>query len=243
MSRSHLYAWPDRPLTPETAERYAQLVTRRAAGEPLAYLTGGREFWSLAFRTTPDVLVPRPETETLVAAALSRIAPGRPCRVADLGTGSGAIAAAIAMERPLATIVATDQSAAALEIARENFERLGLTARIETRAGDWYAALVGERLDCIVSNPPYIAEGDAHLGGDGVRFEPRNALVSGPDGLDAIRTLVAGARQHLRDGGWLIMEHGADQGAAVRALLSGAGFLSIATEPDAAGRERITAAH
>src|SRR5690606_13162514 len=216
-----------------------QWVARRAAGEPVAYLLGTRGFWRFDLAVTPDTLIPRPETELLVELALARIAPGTPARVADLGTGSGAIALAIAGERPQARVVATDASAGALAVARGNVaaQRIG---NIAFRHGDWWAPLAGARYDVVASNPPYIADGDMHLAQGDLRFEPRTALASGADGLDAIRTIAAGAHAHLVEGGWLLVEHGWEQGAAVRALFESAGLADVATERDLEQRDRVT---
>jgi len=240
-SRAWLYAWPEHDVDDEQRAALERLVEARVRGEPIAYLTGQREFWSLDLAVTPDVLIPRPETELLVDLALARIPRDTSVHVADLGTGSGAIALAIARERPLARVLATDASAAALAVARGNAARLELR-NVEFAAGDWCSALAAERFDVIVSNPPYIASGDEHLGIGDLRSEPMLALVSGPDGLDAIRQIVAQAPAHLRSGGWLLLEHGWDQGARVRELLGARGFLAIATERDNAGHERVTMA-
>ena len=234
-----LYAHGDDALPAEAAERFRQLAARRVAGEPVAYLVGQRGFWTLELAVTPDTLVPRPETELLVEQALARLDPAQPARVADLGTGSGAIALAIASERPLAAVVATDRSEAALDVARRNAVDNGLGQRVEFRAGDWFAPLAGERFDLVASNPPYIAEGDPHLAQGDLRYEPPTALSSGPDGLDAIRAIVRAAPGHLVPGGWLLLEHGHDQGPAVRALLDAAGFEAVATVPDLEGRDRV----
>lgn len=234
-----LYAHDDALVPAAAAARFRGLVDRRVAGEPIAYLLGHRGFWTLDLAVTPATLVPRPETELLVELALARLDPSLPLRVADLGTGSGAIALAIASERPRASVVATDRSADALEVARRNAASHGLGARVEFRTGDWFAPLAGERFDLIASNPPYIAEGDPHLEQGDLRHEPPAALSSGVDGLDAIRVLVSGAPAHLVAGGWLLLEHGHDQGPAVRALLVAAGFDAVATEADLEGRDRV----
>ena len=234
-----LYAHGDAALDADTVQRFGALVARREAGEPVAYLTGERGFWRFGLRVTADTLIPRPETERLVELALERLPPAAPARVADLGTGSGAIALAIASERPAAQVVATDLSDAALDVARDNAQRLG-AGNVTFRAGRWYAALDGERFDLIASNPPYIADGDAHLGQGDLRFEPRGALASGADGLDDLRQIAAGARDHLRSGGWLLVEHGWDQGDAVRALFAAAGLVDVATAPDLEHRDRVT---
>jgi release factor glutamine methyltransferase len=221
--------------------RFETLLTRRLAGEPMAYLRGRQAFWSMDLAVTPDVLVPRPETELLVELALARMndtAPGKPGRLADLGTGSGAIALALASERPDWQIIATDRSAAALSVAAGNASRLGLS--VEFRHGDWFAPLAGARFDIIVSNPPYIAADDACLLGDGLRREPRTALAAGDDGLADLATITAAAPGHLLAGGWLLLEHGADQATAVRELLASAGFAGLATHADLAGRPRVT---
>ncbi|HVI60317.1 MAG TPA: peptide chain release factor N(5)-glutamine methyltransferase [Luteimonas sp.] len=237
--RGWLYAHGDAAVPAEAAGRFEALVARRAAGEPVAYLVGRRGFWRFDLAVTPDTLVPRPETELLVELALARIPADAAARVADLGTGSGAIALAIAFERPRAAVVATDRSAAALEVARGNAEALGL-GNVAFRAGDWLQPLAGERFDAIASNPPYIADGDAHLREGDLRFEPRGALASGADGLDAIRAIVRDAPAHLHPGGWLLFEHGWDQGDAARALLCDGGFAEVDTQRDLEGRDRVT---
>lgn len=238
-SRSHLHAWPERVLSDDERHVFEALLARRLGGEPIAYLTGKREFWSLTLHVGSGVLIPRPETEQLVECALILLPPDQAVRVADLGTGSGAIALALASERPQAQIIATDTSSIALAMARDNARRLGL-GRIEFRTSDWFQALGGERFDLIVSNPPYIPEDDPHLLLGDLPAEPRNALSSGADGLDAIRRIVANARQHLCPGGWLLLEHGFDQGAAVRDLLNTGGYAAVKTQRDLGGRERVT---
>jgi release factor glutamine methyltransferase len=238
-SRTWLLAHGDDELAADAAARFESLVERRAAGEPLAYITGSRGFWSLDLAVTPATLIPRPETELLVELALARIAPDAEARVADLGTGSGAIALAIAKERARARVLATDASSDALDIARENAGRNGI-GNVEFRHGDWFAPLAGETFDLIASNPPYVALGDPHLGEGDLRFEPASALSSGSDGLDAIRSIARDAPAHLRAGGWLLLEHGWEQGEAVRGLLQEAGFVDIATKRDLEGRERIS---
>lgn len=237
--RSWLFAHRDDLAPVEVAAAFEALVQRRAAGEPVAYLTGQRGFWRFDLAVTPATLIPRPETELLVELALARLPADRSSRAADLGTGSGAIALAVAYERPRTRVIATDASAPALAIARANAQALRL-ANIDFREGDWFAPLAGERFDLIASNPPYIALGDPHLDEGDLRFEPASALSSGADGLDAIRTIVAGAPSHLEPGGWLLLEHGWDQGAAVRALLAAAGFGEVATAQDLEERDRVS---
>lgn len=238
-SRTWLLAHGDDEVAPDAAARFLALAERRFAGEPVAYLTGTQGFWTLDLQVGPATLVPRPETEWLVELALARIPFDVQSHVADLGTGSGAIALAIAKERPRARVVATDASAEALEVARGNAMRNGI-GNVEFRLGDWLAPLEGETFDLIASNPPYIALDDPHLQGGDLRFEPASALSSGIDGLDAIRGIVRVARNHLRAGGWLLLEHGWEQGEAVRALLRDAGFVDVATERDLEHRDRVS---
>ena len=237
--RAWLYAHADDALDVDGALRFHASLMRRAAGEPLAYIVGRREFWSLDLAVTPDVLIPRPETELLVELALRRVPQIVQLDVADLGTGSGAIALAIARERPIARVLATDASLAALDVARANARRLGIS-NVEFARGDWCQALGGRRFDGIVSNPPYIAETDVHLGHGDLRFEPRAALAAGADGLDAIRSIILAAPAHLQPGGWLLLEHGFEQGAAVRELLERRGFEHVSTAIDLEGRERVS---
>ena len=237
--RAWLLAHADAPISAPEASRFRALLARRLRGEPVAYLTGSRGFWTLELEVSPATLIPRPETELLVELALARVPPGAPARIADLGTGSGAIALAIARERPRASVVATDASAAALDVARGNALRNRI-GNIAFRQGDWFAPLEGEAFDLLASNPPYIADGDPHLTRGDLRFEPPAALASGADGLDAIRAIVSGAARHLHPGGWLLLEHGHDQGPAVRALLDAAGFADVATERDLEARDRVT---
>lgn len=237
--RSWLYAHGDAVVDGAALQQFHALLERRVAGEPVAYLTGRRGFWRFDLRVTPDTLVPRPETELLVELALERLPPDRASQVADLGTGSGAIALALAHERPRARVVATDASAAALAVSAANAAELGI-ANIAFRAGEWFAPLAGERFDLVASNPPYIAEGDRHLEEGDLRFEPAAALASGRDGLDDIRRIAAGAPAHLVPGGWLLLEHGFEQGEAVRALLRQAGFTEAASHRDLEHRERVT---
>lgn len=237
--RGWLFAHADDVMPDDVTVRFEWLLQRRIAGEPVAYLTGCQGFWTLDLRVTPATLIPRPETELLVELALARIPTETTLRVADLGTGSGAIALSIAKERPHAEVVATDASAGALEVARGNAARNGIQ-NCEFRAGDWYVPLAGERFDLIASNPPYIADGDAHLSQGDLRFEPDMALSCGPDGLDAIRTIMTHASDHLITGGWLLLEHGWNQGDAVRNLLVDAGFIDVETVQDLERRDRVS---
>ena len=238
-SRTWLFAHSADPVPDSAAMRFSDLLARRKAGEPVAYLTGVQGFWTLELEVSPATLVPRPETERLVELALARIPVGAAARIADLGTGSGAIALAIAKERPSAHVVATDASEPALVVARRNAARNHI-ANIEFRHGDWFAPLAGERFDLIASNPPYIADGDPHLAEGDLRFEPASALSSGRDGFDAIRSITSNAPAYLRGDRWLLLEHGWAQGETARALLREAGFADIDTARDLEDRERIT---
>lgn len=237
--RGRLLAFPEQTLTPDQISALEMLIERRREGEPVAYLTGQQEFWSLPLQVTADVLVPRPETELIVELVLAL--PQKPQQILDLGTGSGALALAIASELPDAQVLAIDQSLAALAVAEGNARRLQI-ANVAFETGDWLSGCGNARFDLIVSNPPYIAEGDAHLQGDGVRHEPRAALASGVDGLDALRRIIADAPAHLQPGGRLLLEHGADQGAAVRALLQQAQLGEVRTHQDYAGLDRVSGA-
>lgn len=244
--RTELITRSDKPLDAAPVDRFRALEARRVAGEPVAQLVGSREFFGLDFEVTPDVLIPRPETELLVETALAALVGRRAPRVLDLGTGTGAIAVAIASVRPDARIWATDRSAEALDVAARNSARLLDPARpggpLQFAQGDWYAALdtAAPHFDVIVSNPPYIASGDPHLSQGDLRFEPRGALTDEADGLAAIRTIVVGAPRHLVPGGTLWIEHGYDQAAAVRALLTARGLLAVSSARDLAGIERIS---
>ncbi len=226
--------------TPDAAARagFEAVLARRLAGEPVAYLTGRREFYGRAFAVGPAVLIPRPETERLVELALERLPPGEAVSVLDLGTGSGCIAITLALERPQARVTAVDRSSAALAIARRNADILNAT--VEFLDSDWFAALGGRRFDVIVANPPYVASDDPHLHQGDLRFEPASALAAGADGLADLRTLAAAAPAHLMPGGTLLLEHGWDQAEAVRALLHATGFANAATWQDLAGQPRIS---
>lgn len=236
--RAWLLAHADDELARVDADAFFALAKRRREGEPVAYLTGQREFWGLDLAVTPAVLVPRPETETLVEALLERIPADRPASVLDLGTGCGAIALAVASERPLARVLATDASRDALDVARGNAQRLNLR-NAEFLRSDWYAGVPPQRFDAVAANPPYVAAGDPHLAEGDLRFEPRVALSPGGDGLGALRTIVAGAASHLAPGGVLAVEHGHDQSVAVARLFEAAGFAAVVARRDLAGIPRV----
>jgi release factor glutamine methyltransferase len=231
-SEASVIAYPERDLSSETENRFRDYVQRRRENEPVAYILGRKEFYGIVLAVNPAVLIPRPETELLVELALQR----EFSSVVDLGTGSGAIALAIKSHRPAARVLAVEASAAALVVAKRNAERLALD--IEFMHGQWFGPLEGERLDLIVSNPPYVAEGDPHLAD--LRYEPAQALVSAPDGLSALREIARAARSHLNPGGWLLLEHGMGQEDEVRALLRRGGLEELTTWPDLAGIPRVT---
>jgi len=240
-SRAWLLANPEeRILDCEATDRYEAFLTRRAQGEPVAYLLGEKEFWSLPLRVGPGVLVPRPETELVVERALAHLPADRDLDVLDLASGSGAIALALASERPRCRVLATDVATAAVEATRENAFRLEFGDRVAVSQGEWFDPVAGRIFDLIASNPPYIATDDARVEPSVRRHEPAEALFSGPTGLEALQAIAAGAPRHLRPGGWLVVEHGDTQGEAVRALFTGAGFGEVRTLRDLAGRERCT---
>jgi len=230
-SEASVLAFQEKTVSSEAAERFLHFVGRRSKGEPVAYILGRKEFYSLEFTVTPDVLIPRPETELLVDLAIARA----PASLLDLGTGSGAIALAIKRHLPRSRVVASDASAAAVEVARQNATRLGLD--VELRHGPWFEPFAGERFEAIVCNPPYVSAGDPHLGQ--LPFEPMLALTGGADGLDAMRVVVQGAPAHLLPGGWLLLEHGMGQQDAVRKLLEAAGLETATGWPDLAGIPRV----
>ena len=233
--RAHLYAFRERSMRPAPSAVVRDWIARREAGEPVAYILGEREFWGLNLEVAPGAMVPRPDTETLVAAALPLVQAN--AKVLDVGTGCGAVALAIASERPLADIVATDIDADCVALARRNAERCGVAVR--TRLADGFAGMV-ERFDVIVSNPPYVAAADPHLERGDLRFEPQRALVGGATGLEFLTRLVAEAPRHLEPGGWLAVEHGHAQGPAVAVLFRQAGFARMETRRDLAGHPRVT---
>lgn len=239
LTRTQLITRGDQELAPEQLSRLEQLIAARLAGEPIAYLLGEREFFGRSFKVAPGVLIPRPETEHLIEAVFERCDRGAPLTAVDLGTGSGILAVTLALEAPAWNVSASDLSAAALAIAQSNAQALGAT--VQFFQGSWYQALpAGARFDLVVSNPPYIAAGDRHLEEGDLRFEPRGALTDEADGLCCLRELAAAAPTWLKSGGWLMVEHGFDQGGAVRDLFSAAGLVEVASVRDLAGLERIT---
>jgi len=239
ITRTQLVAHPERAVDAVQASRYSEYLERRLGGEPIAYIVGEREFYGLSFEVTPAVLIPRPETELLVEMALQRIEPAAATRVLDVGTGSGCIAVSIAHLRPNTQVVATDVSQAALTVAEAN--ALRHQAAVEFRLGDCYAPVADAQFDLIVTNPPYVAEGDPHLDRGDLRYEPQRALVSGPDGLTLLRRLVAQAPRHLHAGGWLLVEHGHDQAEPMRELFEAAGLGDLRCVRDLAGLPRAAA--
>ncbi|NBS25895.1 MAG: peptide chain release factor N(5)-glutamine methyltransferase [Gammaproteobacteria bacterium] len=237
--RSWLYGWPEHVPTETEQAIFLQLLRHREKGVPVAYLTGKREFWGLVLKVNEHVLIPRPETELLVEKSLELIGAAAKARVADLGTGSGAIAMALATERPAWEILATDISTEALSLALENATELKLH-NVQFFLGNWLKTLEGKKFDAIASNPPYIEAGDKHLAEGDVRFEPELALVSGKDGLDAIRQIARDSINCLTRDGWLLLEHGFDQGDRVRQILIDSGYSEIETFKDLAGHERVS---
>jgi release factor glutamine methyltransferase len=237
-SRSYLHTWPERIVPTEAAVAFAGFLQRRRDGEPVAYILGQQGFWKIDLEVAPHTLIPRPETELLVEAAL-QLLPATPAQVLDLGTGTGAIALALASERPVWQVTAVDRVPEAVALAERNRERLHL-ANARVLESHWFSALAGERFDLIISNPPYIAAADPHLSAGDVRFEPASALVSGADGLDDLRLIISQAPEQLNTGGWLLLEHGYDQAGAVRELLARNGFEQVESRQDLAGHERIS---
>lgn len=237
-SRTYLFTWPERELNTEQWQRLEALAARRVAGEPVAHLLGMREFWSLPLMVDASTLIPRPDTEVLVEQALARLPVDGTDPVLDLGTGTGAIALAIKSERPARPVWAVERSAAALDLARRNSAALNLPLAL--RQGSWFAPLGDERFALIASNPPYIDAADPHLARGDVRFEPASALVADEQGLADLRHIIALAPEHLLPGGWLLLEHGWQQGAAVRALLMRRGFVQVASHRDYGDNERVS---
>ncbi|MHC2145739.1 peptide chain release factor N(5)-glutamine methyltransferase [Pseudomonas sp. 210_17 TE3656] len=237
-SRSYLHTWPERIVSSEAALVFAEYLQRRRSGEPVAYILGQQGFWNLDLEVAPHTLIPRPDTELLVETALELL-PLSPVRVLDLGTGTGAIALALASERVQWQVMAVDRVLEAVALAERNRQRLQLN-NVQVRSSHWFDALKGERFDLIISNPPYIAAEDPHLVAGDVRFEPSSALVAGADGLDDLRVIISQAPAHLQPGGWLLLEHGYDQAAAVRELLAQHDFEQIESRIDLGGHERIS---
>jgi release factor glutamine methyltransferase len=236
LTRVQLITGSENEILATQAEHLARLLCRRLAGEPIAYLVGTREFYGLSLRVTPDVLIPRPETELLVDLAIERLPPRG--RALDLGTGSGAIAIAVARARPDARVTALDRSAAAIDVARAN--ALDNHVTVEFLVSDWYHAVANRRFELLISNPPYITADDPHLAQGDLRFEPADALTDHGDGLGALRHIVGNAQAHLEPGGWLLMEHGYDQAGTVRGMLAAAGFVCVQSWRDIAGIERVS---
>lgn len=237
-SRSYLHTWPERIVSSEAAQTFADYLARRRDGEPVAYILGQQGFWKLDLEVAPHTLIPRPDTELLVEAALELV-PASPARVLDLGTGTGAIALALASECPAWQVTAVDRIDEAVALAERNRQRLRLE-NVQVRASHWFDSLDGQHFDLILSNPPYIAAEDPHLVAGDVRFEPSSALVAGSDGLDDLRTIIAQAPGYLLPRGWLLLEHGYDQAEAVRSLLAEHGFVEVASRRDLGGHERIS---
>lgn len=242
--RSFLYTWPEHQLNEQQQQRFDDYFQRRSEGEPVAHIIGQREFWSLPFKVTPATLIPRPETELLVELALG-LPVGDGAEVLDLGTGTGAIALALASEKKHWQITAVDAVPAAVQLAEENRQQLNIKlpnrfANVQVFQSDWFTELKGQLFDVIISNPPYICEGDQHLKQGDVRFEPLSALVADEQGLSDLQAIINGAQIYLKPNGWLLLEHGFEQGAAVQEMILNAGYEGVATHTDLAGKERVS---
>ena len=239
VNRAWLISHERDALEPNQQVGFEALLQRRLNGEPMAYILGSRDFYGLQLKTTPATLIPRPDTETLVEAALAKIPQNASLNILDLGTGTGAVALAIASQRPQTKVIAVDASLEALKVATENAQDFKL-ANVRLLESNWFSALVSEKFDVIVSNPPYIAQDDEHLQQGDLRFEPLSALASGVDGLNDIRKIIQDAPDYLNPNGWLMLEHGYDQADAVAALLNARGFSKVAHAKDIAGTLRVT---
>lgn len=237
--RSYLFTWPEKTLSEAQAKAFMALLERRQRGEPVAYLLGQQGFWTLDLQVAEHTLIPRADTELLVEAALQLADASSPLRVLDLGTGTGAIALALASERPQWAVTGVDRIESAVALAQSNQQQLQLS-NVQFLSSHWFSALTDQRYDLILSNPPYIADNDPHLQQGDLRFEPLSALVSGPDGLDDLRLIIAQAPTYLTAQGWLLLEHGFDQACAVRELLQQAGFIEVNSQRDLGGHERIS---
>jgi len=238
-NRSYLRAWPEKSLTTEQLSQFLTLIDQRQQGTPIAYLTGSREFWSRNFKVSQDVLIPRPDTELLIELSLSILPDNKSCKIIDLGTGSGVLAITIAAERPLATVIATDISPKALQIAQSNAEQLN-AGNIRLQQSNWFDSVADCDFDLVISNPPYITANDPHLQQGDVRFEPRSALISAENGLKDIRLLAEQARRHLKNSGYLMIEHGYNQQTEIQAIFKTLNYRHVATHQDLSGNPRVT---
>ena len=238
-NRSFLRAWPELPVNPTQNIRYKVLIAQRRQGFPVAYLTGRREFWSRDFIVSPDVLIPRPDSELLIELSLANLSQDKPCKIIDLGTGSGILAITLAAESPLAQVMATDISSKALNIAKHNADRLN-SENVCFAISDWFEQITDQDFDLVISNPPYICEDDPHLQQGDVRFEPGSALISGENGLKDIRLIAEQSRHHLKNNGCLLIEHGYNQAIEVQAIFKALHYRNVNTHPDLSGQARVT---
>lgn len=238
-NRSFIRAWPEHQLTDQQAAEFLALIAQRQQGVPVAYLTGEREFWSRSFKVNPDVLIPRPDSELLIELSLDLLPTTQASKIIDLGTGSGILGITLAAERPRSKVIACDLSPTALRTAQDNAQQLQID-NVRFLASNWFSAITDRDFDLVISNPPYIDQHDPHLQQGDVRFEPDSALISAENGLQDIRLLADQARQHLKPGGYLLIEHGYDQQTAVQALFKRFNYQQITTHPDYAGNPRVT---